>query len=109
LLLANIVFVGCCLLQLLCYMPTAVAPSLKIRRSKKWRQVQLDVKQQVVAMVRDALAQASDGGFECDLHGRKAKLFPILAAVVLDHKEMQDFAQASNPRFSARYHLRRGG
>jgi hypothetical protein len=93
---------------MLMYMPKPVLPKSRRAPGKPWRAVQLDVKQQIIAMIRDALAPAAENGYRATVCGRDMKLYPILCTVVLDHPEMQDFIQASNPRFSTARRIRKG-
>ena len=82
----------------LLFMLKAVAPNTRIRHGKQWRAVQMDVKQQYMSFVLEALRPASEHGFRCRLFGRNLWLFPVLASIVLDHKEMVDFAQLTSVR-----------
>ena len=78
------------------FMLKAVAPSVRVRKSKRWRAVQCDVKQQYMKLILEALRPASEDGFTCRLFGHDLTLFPVIQSIVLDHKEMVDFAQATN-------------
>ena len=92
----------------LLFMLKAVAPNTRIRHGKQWRAVQMDVKQQYMSLVLEALRPASEHGFRCRLFGRNLWLFPVLASIVLDHKEMVDFAQLTSVRGSTFVRVRDG-
>ena len=59
-------------------------------------------------LIRNTCAPTAASGFVCILHGVERTFYPVLSSVVLDHKEMVDFAQGSRTRFSTSVHLRKG-
>lgn len=88
--------------------PNEATRTMTKNRMPVWRLVCMDVLQQTIALVRDALALAVTHGFKAIIHGVKRHLYPKLCSVVLDHPELQKFALASNGRFSTVRRLRNG-